>query len=70
MNWKFDDNVNVRSGPSTQTKKVEQYHPGETVKLDQIHYTNNEKWGSYIGGSGQRRYVCLEKDGESYGHRY
>ena len=42
MNWKFDDNVNVRSGPSAQTKKVEQYHPGETVKLDQIHYGNNE----------------------------
>ena len=68
MNFKFSDNVNVRSGPSTQTEKVEQYHPGESVNLDQVHYDSDGKtWGSYIGGSGKRRYVCLNDNDESYG---
>lgn len=71
MNWRFDDTVNVRSGPSTQTSSVAQYYPGESVKIDQVHYGSDGKtWGSYMGISGQRRYVCLNNNGESYGHRY
>ena len=69
MNFRFNDNVNVRAGPSTDTQRVAQYHPGETVKLDGFHATGDGRtWGTYIGGSGQRRYVCLNDNGESYGY--
>lgn len=68
MEFTFNDHVNVRAGPSTQTQKVEQYHPGERVRLDQYRISSDgEAWGSYIAKSGKRRYVCLGKDGESYG---
>ena len=69
MEFTFNDNVNVRAGPSTQTNKVAQYHPGESVHINEVHYSSDGKtWGSYIGGSGQRRYVCLNNNGESYGN--
>ena len=69
MNFTFTDHVNVRSGPSTQTDKVAQYHPGETVKINKFHFDSDGKtWGSYTGGSGKTRYVCLENNGESYGY--
>ena len=65
----FTDHVNVRSGPSTQTRKVEQYHPGERVNLDSfVSSSDGKTWGSYIGRSGERRYVCLKNNGERYGY--
>lgn len=64
----FNTNVNVRAGPSTHTRRVEQYHPGESVNIDRTHYAEGKMWGSYMGGSGQRRYVCLNDRGESYGN--
>ena len=71
MNYRFNDTVNVRSGPSTQTRSVAQYYPGETVRIDQISFGSDGKtWGSYIGGSGQRRYVCLKNNGERYASPY
>lgn len=69
MEFTFDDHVNVRAGPSTQTEKVEQYHPGEKVRIDRFDYGSDGKtWGSYIGSSGYRRYVCLQDNDETYAH--
>jgi len=69
MSFIFTDNVNVRAGPSTDTQRVDQYHPGEKVKLDGYGETDDGRtWGTYIGRSGQRRYVCLGDNGESYGY--
>ena len=72
MNFRFTDHVNVRAGPSTDTSKVAQYHPGETVRLDKVSYDpdDGKRWGSYIGRSGERRYVCLGDYNESYGYGY
>ena len=32
----FCDHVNVRAGPSVETEKVAQYHPGEHVNYDGV----------------------------------
>ena len=48
MNFKFTDNVNVRSGPNTQTDRFAPYHPGETVKIDKIHFDSDGKTGVVI----------------------
>ena len=32
----FCDHVNVRAGPSVETEKVAQYHPGERVNYDGV----------------------------------
>lgn len=68
MDFTFTDTVNVRAGPSTQTRSVAQYYPGEKVRLDDIAYSDGKTWGTYIGRSGERRYVCLENNGENYGY--
>ena len=68
MEFTFDTTVNVRAGPSTQTQKVAQYHPGEIVKIDRTVFSGDNIWGSYMGSSGIRRYVCLNENGESYAH--
>lgn len=45
-----------------------QYYRGEKVRLDGVGYSDGKKWGMYIGRSGERRYVCLENNGERYGY--
>lgn len=57
----FLDHVNVRAGPSVETEKVAQYHPGERVNYDGVVvYSEGREWLTYTGKSGKRRYVSAE----------
>ena len=52
--------INVRAGASTSTEAVAEYYQGNTFYYDSI-VTNSEcAWFSYIGNSGNRRYVCAK----------
>lgn len=52
---------NVRSGPSTSASVVAQYSPGQVIKYDQVWEGNGYRWISYVGGSGQRRWVAYRR---------
>lgn len=49
---------NVRSGPSTASPVVAQYGPHEVIHYDEVWEGNGYRWISYIGNSGQRRWVA------------
>lgn len=50
----------VRSKPSTKTGEiVADYHNGDTVIIDGLVINDGYVWGTYIGGSGNRRYIAL-----------
>lgn len=49
---------NVRSGPSTTNPVIAQYGPGELIYYDEVWEGNGYRWISYIGDSGQRRWVA------------
>lgn len=51
--------LNVRSAPSTASEVVDQYQPGQQINYDQIGTSNGYRWISYVGGSGNRRYVAI-----------
>ena len=46
------------SSSSTSSSSVAQYYKGETIRYDKIVKNSECTWLSYIGGSGNRRYVC------------
>ena len=50
--------LNVRSSASSSSSSVAKYYNGETIKYDSIVKNSECTWLSYIGGSGNRRYVC------------
>ena len=52
---------NVRSGPSTASPVVAQYAPGQVIRYDQVWEGNGFRWISYVGGSGQRRWVAYRR---------
>lgn len=52
---------NVRSGPSTASPVVAQYAPGQVIYYDEVWEGNGYRWISYIGGSGQRRWVAYRR---------
>ncbi|WP_338631129.1 N-acetylmuramoyl-L-alanine amidase [Clostridium baratii] len=53
------DELNIREKPSTKAKSVGTYRKGESVNYD--HYVDNEgyRWISWIGASGNRRYMAV-----------
>ena len=52
------DQLNVRASSSTSSEVVATYGYGDIIAYDSV-VTNGEcTWISYIGGSGNRRYVC------------
>ena len=52
------DQLNVRASSSTSSSVVATYAYGDIIAYDSV-VTNSEcTWISYIGGSGNRRYVC------------
>ncbi|WP_435029642.1 N-acetylmuramoyl-L-alanine amidase [Levyella massiliensis] len=59
-NWHFTPSctTNVRVLPSTSSQVVAQYGPGERVNYDEVYVGNGYVWLSYIGRSGNRRYVA------------
>ena len=50
--------LNVRASASSSSESVAKYYNGETIKYDSIVKNSECTWLSYIGGSGNRRYVC------------
>lgn len=52
--------VNVRTAPSRKTGKVvARYSAGDTVTIDGLVLADGHVWGTYVGASGNRRYVAL-----------
>lgn len=52
---------NVRSAPSTRATIVAQYGMGQRINYDRVYEGNGYRWISYVGGSGNRRYVAYRK---------
>ena len=52
------DSINVRASASTSSEAVASYAYGDTFYYDSIVRNSECNWVSYIGGSGNRRYVC------------
>ena len=52
------DQLNVRASASTSSEAVATYGNGDSFYYDSIVRNSECTWLSYIGGSGNRRYVC------------
>ena len=50
--------VNVRTAPSTSAEVVAVYDEGEEFRYDSVYSAEGYIWVSYIGQSGERRYVA------------
>ena len=74
----FESLVNglaVRDFPSTKSElshRVAELNKGDRVSYDSVYNCDGKRWVSYIGFSGNRRYVCLRdyKNGDVYGYAY
>lgn len=53
--------LNVRSGPSTDSKAVAQYYQGEIINYNEVHIKNGYVWIKYISWSGEERFVASRK---------
>ena len=59
--------IKIYTGPSTNSISVGEFFPGESIQIDKVFKTNyNEKWVSYIGLQGKRRYILLPNNKERY----
>ena len=74
----FESTVNglaIRDFPSTKAElshRVAELNKGDTVTYDSVYDCDGKRWVSYIGYSGNRRYVCIRdyKNGDVYGKAY
>lgn len=74
----FESLVNglaVRDFPSTDnslSNVVARLDKGDTVTYDSVYTNDNKRWISYIGFSGNRRYVCIRDNttGDVFGKAY
>lgn len=74
----FESIVNglaVRDFPSTNntlSTRVAVLNKGDRVTYDSVYNCDDKRWISYIGFSGNRRYVCIRdnKTGDIYGKAY
>ena len=74
----FESTVNglgVRDFPSTKAElshRVAELNKGDSVKYDSVYNCDNKRWVSYVGYSGNRRYVCIRDytNGNVYGKAY
>ena len=54
--------LNIRAGHGTEYADVGNYYRGQTVILDDTYYIEDGYvWGTYIGYSGNRRYIAVGK---------
>lgn len=53
--------VNVRERPSTTSNAVALYNAGSRINYDRVYVGNGYVWVSYIGASGNRRYVACRR---------
>lgn len=57
------DNLPVLDTPSASAKSVATYKKGQIVVLDDTYYiADGNVYGTYIGNSGNRRYICVGKN--------
>ena len=74
----FESTVNglaVRDFPSTKPElshRVAELNKGGRVSYDSVYNCDGKRWVSYIGFSGNRRYVCIHdyENGDFYGKAY
>lgn len=76
IKWKIPDTsksnnsiepIKIYIGPSTNSISVDEFYPGESIQIDQVlKTTSNEKWVSYIGLKGKRRYILLPHNKDRY----
>lgn len=74
----FESVVNglaVRDFPSTKadlSHRVAELNKGDTVTYDSVYDCDNRRWVSYVGFSGNRRFVCIRdyQSGDVYGKAY
>lgn len=76
IKWKIPDTsesieqiepIKIYTGPSTNSISVGEFFPGESIQIDKVFKTNyNEKWVSYIGLQGKRRYILLPNNKKRY----
>lgn len=60
--YKVMKDMNIRTGASLDGKIVGTYHKGSTVNLDDTYViADGYVWGTYIGNSGNRRYIAVGK---------
>ena len=57
--YKFTSTTNIRSAARTTSSIVGTYNKGQTVAYDSKKTAGGYVWLSYIGNSGQRRYVAV-----------
>lgn len=55
----FKKRTYVRDAPSRKGKAVSRYERGDSVSLDGLLLADGYTWGTYVGGSGIRRWVPL-----------
>ena len=60
------EQLNVRAAPSTSSEIVATYSYQDEIVYDSIVDNEGIKWMSYVGGSGNRRYVCGKSNGYCY----
>ena len=74
----FESLVNalaIRDFPCTKpdlSHRVAELNKGDRVTYDSVYDCDDKRWVSYIGYSGNRRYVCIRdyKNGDVYGKAY
>ena len=59
------DSLNVRASATASSEAVAQYAYGDIIYYDSKTTNSECTWLSYIGGSGNRRYVCGKTAGGS-----
>ena len=67
--------LSIRDFPSTKAElshRVSELNKGDRVTYDSVYDCDGKRWVSYIGYSGNRRYVCIRdyKNGDVYGKAY
>ena len=60
-NYQFSQNRAVQTAPSLDSPVLAFYQAGEQVTYDQTLVKDDWQWISYIGASGQRRYIAIKE---------
>lgn len=60
--YKFNKRFEIKNEPKNSSTTVGYYDAGETVAYDSKVKYDNSTWISYIGASGKRRYIQIEKN--------
>ncbi|MGT2846301.1 GBS Bsp-like repeat-containing protein [Streptococcus massiliensis] len=59
--YRFDQTKPVKAAANMSSQEVASYSAGQSVTYDKVVEADGYKWISYIGGSGLRRYIPVQK---------